>query len=273
MFSKAFVFICASLKFALRRDYYLNRHAVLLGLFAGYIIGDAHKTKDASHPSRTRCGSIAVAGPLVASAGPPFLTDDPVPVDLGHFETYVFTQWDSMPDSGSAVSGPAVEFNWGFLPQLQFHVVTPFENATVPGMPNAFGFGVHGNRCEVPLRSRVAVAAADRILSDGRSRNRRRCRNLGNGQTWYRLPIWLQKSFDDNKWTVDAGGGVALNQAADQRNYGFGGLLLQRSLGRGSRSARRPLHKARPPPAPRRRRFTTSAATSTRQASSAFFSA
>lgn len=26
-------------------------------------------------------------------AGPPFLTDDPVPVDLGHYETYVFTQW------------------------------------------------------------------------------------------------------------------------------------------------------------------------------------
>jgi hypothetical protein len=58
-------------------------------------------------------------------------------------------------------------------------------------------------------------------------------RNLGNGQTWYRLPLWIQKSFDNGKWTVDTGGGAAINHAPGQRDYGFGGLLVQRSLGAG----------------------------------------
>jgi hypothetical protein len=178
-------------------------------------------------------GALAVAGPVVASAGPPFLTDDPVPVDLGHYETYVFTQWDNTPGSGSTVSGPAVEFNWGFLHQLQFHVVAPLENATAPGMPNAFGFGdteigvKYRFVQESPSRPQIGFFPMAEVATGDATRN------LGNGETWYRLPIWLQKSFDGNKWTVDAGGGVALNQAAGQRNYGFGGLLLQRSLGPG----------------------------------------
>jgi hypothetical protein len=37
--------------------------------------------------------------------------------------------------------GPAVEFNWGFLPNLQLHVVAPAENATAIGMHSSFGFG------------------------------------------------------------------------------------------------------------------------------------
>jgi hypothetical protein len=176
---------------------------------------------------------LTFAFPVVAIAGPPFLTDDPVPVDLGHFETYVFSQWDNSPGTASNVTGPAVEFNWGFLPNLQFHVVAPFENATAPGMPNAFGFG----DTEIGVKYRFVQESAGRpqvgffplaeVASGDASRN------LGNGQTWYRLPIWIQKSYDDGKWTVDTGGGAAINNAAGQRNYGFGGLLVQRSLGSG----------------------------------------
>jgi hypothetical protein len=134
-------------------------------------------------------GAFAVAGPLVASAGPPFLTDDPVPVDLGHYETYVFTQWDNTPGSGSAVTGPAVEFNWGLLPELQFHVVAPFDNATVPGMPNAFGFG--DTEIGVKYRFLKESTAGPQIaffpmaeVATGDA-----ARNLGNGATWYRLPL------------------------------------------------------------------------------------
>ena len=178
-------------------------------------------------------GLLALVGPLVARAGPPFLTDDPVPVDPGHYETYVFTQWDNTPGSGSTVMAPAVEFNWGFLPNLQFHIVAPFENATMPGLPNAFGY----SDTEIGVKYRFVPESAGRpqigIFPMAEVASGDAARNLGNGQTWYRLPVWIQKSYDDNKWTVDAGGGVALNQAPGQRNYGFGGLLLQRSLGSG----------------------------------------
>lgn len=178
--------------------------------------------------------SVALAAcPLAASAGPPFLTDDPVPVDVGHFETYVFSQWDNLPGTASNVTGPAVEFNWGFLPNLQFHVVAPFENTTVPDMPHAFGFtdteiGVKYRFVqETTGRPQIGVFPMAEVATGDAGRN------LGNGQTWFRLPLWIQKSYDDGKWTVDTGGGCAINDARGQRDYGFAGLLLQRSLGSG----------------------------------------
>jgi hypothetical protein len=54
-------------------------------------------------------------------------------------------------------------------------------------------------------------------------------RGLGNGRSSYHLPLWAQKSF--GPWTVDAGGGVFLNSVPGERDYPFGGLLLQRNLG------------------------------------------
>ena len=54
-------------------------------------------------------------------------------------------------------------------------------------------------------------------------------RNLGNGRATYHLPLWAQKSF--GSWTVDTGGGVFLNSEPGERDYPYGGLLLQRDLG------------------------------------------
>lgn len=177
--------------------------------------------------------TLAVAVPLAAHAGPPFLTDDPVPVDFGHYETYVFTQWDNMPGSGSTVSGPAAEFNWGFQPNLQFHLVAPLANVSVPGMSNAFGF----SDTEVGIKYRLITESKTRpqvaIFPMAELATGDAARNLGNGQTWYRLPVWIQKSFDDGKWIVVTGGGVAINHAPAQRDYGFGGWAVQRALGSG----------------------------------------
>jgi hypothetical protein len=55
-------------------------------------------------------------------------------------------------------------------------------------------------------------------------------RGLGNGRTWYRLPLWIQKSW--GPWTTYGGGGEALNSAPGQRDYPFAGWLVQRTLGK-----------------------------------------
>ena len=57
---------------------------------------------------------VAVLLPLLR-AGPPFLTDDPEPVDLRHWEAYLFAAGDRTAD-GNSVVGPAAEFNYGALP-------------------------------------------------------------------------------------------------------------------------------------------------------------
>ena len=52
--------------------------------------------------------------------------------------------------------------------------------------------------------------------------------DLGSGYTRAFLPLWLQKSFGD--WTTYGGGGYWLNKHADNRDYWFGGLVLQRKI-------------------------------------------
>ena len=53
-------------------------------------------------------------------------------------------------------------------------------------------------------------------------------KGLGNGRTWYRLPLWIQKSW--GSWTTYGGGGYAFNDAPGQQNYWFGGWEIQHDL-------------------------------------------
>ncbi|MGH8116058.1 MAG: hypothetical protein ACREPJ_01920 [Rhodanobacteraceae bacterium] len=50
-------------------------------------------------------------------------------------------------------------------------------------------------------------------------------RGLGNGRTWYRLPLWVQKTTGN--WTFDGGGGFIVNPAPGMYNAAFGGALAQ----------------------------------------------
>ena len=73
-------------------------------------------------------------------AGPPFLTDDPEPVDLNHWEVYLFGQGDRTADA-NAISGPAVELNYGIAPDTQLHLIAPVANASSPGAMWSSGYG------------------------------------------------------------------------------------------------------------------------------------
>jgi hypothetical protein len=172
---------------------------------------------------------IVALSVLEIRAGPPFLTDDPEPVDLNHWEFYVFGQSDQT--SGySAITGPAIEMNYGILPNTQLHLIAPMANFSTSGSGWASGYG----DTEVGVKYRF-LEETDFLpqigifpmteLATGNSSN-----GLGNGRTWYRLPLWIQKSW--GPWTSYGGGGVALNSAPGQRNSGFAGWLVQRALGK-----------------------------------------
>lgn len=162
-------------------------------------------------------------------AGPPFLTDDPEPVDLYHWEFYVFGQGESTA-TANFISGPAFEFNYGIAPNTQLHLVTPDASISTPGAGWASGYG--DTELGVKYRFVEETDACPEVatfplaeLATGSA-----ARGLGNGKTWYRLPLWLQKSW--GPWTVDGGGGVQLNSAPGERNQGFAGLLVQRDFGK-----------------------------------------
>ena len=163
-----------------------------------------------------------------AWAGPPFLTDDPEPLELHHSELYVFGAGDRATD-GDSIQGPAVEYNYEPTENVMLHAVAPYAITSPTGGPTERGFGdmelgfkyrfvkETGSRPEIGIFPDVEVATGD--ASKG----------LGNGRTWYRLPVWLQKSW--GPWTSFWGGGYALNNAPGQRDYGFGGWEVQRDLG------------------------------------------
>ena len=54
-------------------------------------------------------------------------------------------------------------------------------------------------------------------------------RGLGNGETWYKLPIWVQKGFGHG-WQSYGGGGYIVNPAPGMRNTPFFGWQLQKEI-------------------------------------------
>ena len=170
---------------------------------------------------------VFLATVLQAWAGPPFLTDDPEPVDYGHFEFYLFSTLDN--SAGNAlVQSPAAEFNWGALPNVQLHIVASLSYFSPSGSASAYGLG----DTEAGVKFRFVGGAPDSLqvgvfpmaeISTGNS-----SKGLGNGLTWYKFPLWIQKRW--GSWATYGGGGYALNAATGARNYPFGGWLLQRDL-------------------------------------------
>src|SRR5579863_3940158 len=109
-------------------------------------------------------------GRVAALGGPPFQTDDPEPIDFEHYEFYTFASSDGTPVETDTV-GPAVEFNWGALPNVHLHIVVPAaavlpSNNSQPracrNRPASFRRGRYRSRHQVPLCSRDRAPAHDR---------------------------------------------------------------------------------------------------------------
>src|SRR5580692_11415973 len=95
-----------------------------------------------------RLALFTILTPSLRAQGPPFQTDDPVPVDYQHYEFYIFGAVDGTPAEIDSI-GPAFEFNWGALPRVQLHAILPFGGVFpsnnpvyLPGGTGASAFGL-----------------------------------------------------------------------------------------------------------------------------------
>ena len=174
-------------------------------------------------------GLMFALGPISLTwAGPPFLTDDPEPIELHHSEAYVFSTYDKGPDGGKSITMPAFEYNTGPAPDWHLHVMVPLLDLRPGDGTRAYGLG----DIEVGVKYRF-VHETDSMpqigifpmleLPTGDSDA-----GLGNGKAWGIFPLWIQKSF--GRWTTYGGGGRAFNSAPGMKDYNFGGWLLQRSI-------------------------------------------
>src|ERR1700761_6252332 len=99
-----------------------------------------------------------LAGCRLWGPGPPDSTGEPVPVDLHHYEFYIFGGVDGTTAEIDS-TGPAFEFNWGAIPRVQVHailpwgVVAPSNNPVyLPGGAGPQNFGL----TDVELGAKVA---------------------------------------------------------------------------------------------------------------------
>src|SRR5579863_6691086 len=75
-----------------------------------------------------------------AWAGPPFETDDPEPVELGHWEIYTFSA-GAIGSHDATGLGPSLEVNYGAAPNLQLHLIATTAYDAPSGGTAAFGVG------------------------------------------------------------------------------------------------------------------------------------
>jgi hypothetical protein len=165
--------------------------------------------------------------PSAAWGGPPFITDDPEPVDYRHGEFYISSMYTNNRD-GKEGTLPHFEFNYGAVPDVQLHILIPLAFVHPNGGPTMYGLGdtelgvkyrfIHENETTPQVGSFPLVH-----LPTGDS-----ARGLGVGHVQLFFPVWAQKSL--GPWTTYGGGGYWINPGGGNKNFWQLGWLWQRDI-------------------------------------------
>ena len=213
----------------MRRDKQVNMCRNRPAVFAREATA-ATKRPARSAAKKTRA-AIAVLALLSspAIAGPPYITDDPEPVDYQRWEFYAFSQGGRANGETSGVA-PSCDCNYGILPDVQLHIQPGAAFRRASGASPAWGPG----DTELGLKYRfveqdktnATPSIAFYPLLEAPTGDP--TRGLGAGRTRALLPFWGQKDFGD--WSTFGGGGYWINSGPGAKNYWFVGWVLQRKL-------------------------------------------
>lgn len=185
-----------------------------------------------------KVGMMCVFAARLWGQGPPFQTDDPVPVEYQHYEFYIFGAMDGTSAEIDSV-GPALEFNWGAIPRVQIHailpwgVIAPSNNPIyLPGGTGETAFGL----ADTELGAKIAFFKETKWIPQIGTFTMFEIptgnydKGLSVGKVWYKVPIWLQKNI--GHWLLDGGAGYAIVNQEDYRSFPYGGFLVKYSFGK-----------------------------------------
>jgi hypothetical protein len=165
--------------------------------------------------------------PDVVRAGPPFITDDPEPVDYQHWEFYIASMDYEIGRDWSG-TGPHLELNYGAVSNLQLHIIAPMAYAAPAASAAHYGYG--DTELGAKFRFIQETANVPQVgifplleVPTGSERD-----NLGNGSPQAFLPLWLQKSW--GSWTAYGGGGYGINSGVGNEDWQFVGAVLQKQV-------------------------------------------
>lgn len=170
--------------------------------------------------------SILLMGDVFA--GPPYISNDPVPISYKNFQLYFFALGNKT-NTGSNIQAPYFEVDYGIFPEFEANITLGIDsNISQKQQQNGMGIGdvqlgmTYRFLQETKYLPQLGILPAVFIPTGDNYRG------LGNGRPYYSLQCWGQKSL--NQWIINFGGGYVYNPPPAGFNYFLGGLLIQNVL-------------------------------------------
>jgi hypothetical protein len=168
--------------------------------------------------------ALALASAAPALAGPPYLTDDPVPTDTGHWEIYGFSAGEGRRSTLDEDAG--FDLNYGPVKGVQLTATLPlsFSHDSIDGWRGGTGDVELGVKYRFVNDEKNGLSAAifPRIILPTASRSPgERARLL--------LPLWIGKDFRGGT-SLFGGGGYEINPGPGNRNFWEGALALTQDV-------------------------------------------
>ena len=161
-----------------------------------------------------------------AFAGPPFLTDDPVPTDKGRWEVYAFTAGEGRRSTLDEDVG--LDLNFGPVEDLQLTATLPFGFSDAPLEGSRSGAG----DIELGAKYRffhddergLSASIFPRVILPTAS-------HASAEKTRFLLPLWLGKDFAGGT-SLFGGGGYLINPGVGNRDFWQAAIALTHDLGK-----------------------------------------
>lgn len=169
---------------------------------------------------RLTAALIAVGAAAPALAGPPYLTDDPIPTDTGHWEIYSFAAGEGFRSSLDADAG--LDLNYGPVKGVQLTATLPlsFSHERLEGWRGGTGdveLGVKYRFFQDEKHGLSAAIFPRAILPTS---------SLASGEkTRFLLPLWVGKDFKGGT-SLFGGGGYELNPGSGNRSFWEAAIAL-----------------------------------------------
>jgi hypothetical protein len=172
-----------------------------------------------------RVAALALVGAATpAWGGPPYLTDDPVPTDTGHWEIYAFTAGEGHRSTLDEDAG--FDLNYGPVEGVQLTATLPLSFSHSPHE------GWRGGTGDVELgvkyrffhdeKDGLSAAIFPRAILPTAAHS-------PGERTRYLLPLWIGKDFSGGT-SVFGGGGFTINPGATNRDFWQAGIAATHDL-------------------------------------------
>ncbi|MFO1407757.1 MAG: hypothetical protein U1F08_09535 [Steroidobacteraceae bacterium] len=170
--------------------------------------------------------AVLLAGSLagsIARAGPPYVTDDPVPTDRGEWEIYPYVTGSRADGSTDGEAG--LDLNYGAGDQVQLTLVLPAAWQGDVGIQVGMGTIQAAAKYRFVTQrdgSPIEVAVFPRLflpVAQGEP---------SASHVSILLPVWF--GHTGGPWYMFGGGGYQVNPGRGNRNFWTGGVALTRTL-------------------------------------------